>query len=222
MVPKELQDARETYQNAVQGTERLLRTMQGQGIFAVDSAESVVELVRAQLEVCDALMVPYLGGLTRAAGPAAVVLGPCILALRIGMELHLPRPEATRLGTAALLHELGGRGEAAGRRGLDELAERARARGSAHADVAEVVLRGGDILKTARRGLAEAPRVEVPAQVMAAAIAYHRLARDGGPDDRAWPPACLKDFLRRYRSSFPDTVLRALIRVLATLPLGSL
>ena len=49
--------------------------------------ESVVEALLAQLEISDALMVPFLSTMTGVSSPAAGTIGPCVLSLRIGIEL---------------------------------------------------------------------------------------------------------------------------------------
>lgn len=204
MVPKELQDARETYQGAISATEGLLRMLRGEGVLAVESAESVVEALLAQLEVSDALMVPFLSTMTGVSSPAAETIGPCILSLRIGMELDYPRPELGGLGLSALLYDIGRarapRGSDATRirRGVEEQVRLLRQRGPAYAEVAEHV------------------------HVVRLATTDHSLARRRGTDDRSWPPARLKQILQRQRARFPDRILKALIRVLATLPLGGL
>ena len=228
MVPKELQDARETYKGALLGIERLQRTMQGQGVFAVDSAEGVVEQLLAQLEVSDALMVPCLGAMTPAASAAATALGPCVLALRIGMELDHSRQEVARLGLASLLLDLARgrvtseRDSGALRRSGEALAKLTRDRGAAYADVADLVRRSAEVVQ-GWAGTNEGSRdVAAPVHIVTMASAYHELARGRGADERSWPSACLKDFIRGQRARFPDTMLKILIRVLTSLPVGSL
>jgi hypothetical protein len=228
MVPKELEDACEAYQGALASTEPLLRARRRDDVFAVERAESVVEALRTQLEVSDALLVPFLSTLTTGSGPAAEAIGPCILSLRLAMELDYPSPDVSRLGLAALAHEIG-RARApkesdvsAIRRGVEEQAQLVRQCGPAYADVANLVRRTPDSLNEAAPA-AETPRpLEEAAHVIGLATIYHSLARQRGTDPRAWPPACLKEVLRRQRARFPDRILKALIRVLTTLPLGGL
>jgi hypothetical protein len=192
IVPKELHDALETYSGALAGTERLLRTLRGDGLFAVESAESIVEALLAQLEVNDALVAPFLGARGRASSPAADAVGLCILSLLIGIQLDYPRPVLGRLGLSALLGAIG------------------RARGP----------RGSDATESAPAS-ARGRTSEEHTHVVGLATAYHSLTRQRA-DDRAWPPADLKELLQRQRARFPDRLLKALIRVLTTLPLGAL
>jgi hypothetical protein len=225
MVPKELVDARETYQGAVESTAPLLRARRRDDVFAVETAESVVEGLLAQLEVSDALLVPFLSALAGGASPAADALGPCILSARIALELDYPRAELSRLGLAALAHEIGRArvpkdGDATTvRRGVEEQAQLLRQCGPGYAEVADLVRRAHDSLSEAT---ADAPRAgDEAAHVIALATLYHGLAHQRGTE-HAWPPARLKEILRRQRARFPDRILKSLIRVLTTLPLGGL
>jgi hypothetical protein len=225
MVPKELVDARETYQGAVASTGPLLRARRRDDVFAVENAESVVEAVLEQLEVSDALLVPFLSALTGASNPAAEALGPCILAVRIAIELECPRAEVSRLGLAALAHEIGrarvpkDSDASTLRRAVEEQAQLVRQCGPAYGDVADLVKRAHDTL-TETAPVSEPSRpLGDPAYVIGLATIYHGLAHQRGTE-HAWPPERLKAILRAQRARFPDRILKALIRVLTTLPLG--
>jgi hypothetical protein len=227
MVPKELADARETYQGAVASTAPLLRARRRDDVFAVESAESVVEAVLEQLEVSDALLVPFLSTLTGASTPPAEALGPCILAVRIALELEYPRAEVSRLGLAALAHEIGcarvpkDSDASTRRRAVEEQAQVVRQCGPAYADVADLVRRTHDTLNEAAPVSEPSRPLGDPAHVIGLATIYHGLAHQRGTE-HAWPPERLKAILRAQRARFPDRVLKALIRVLTTLPLGGL
>jgi len=230
MVPKELQDARETYDAAIAATERILRTLRGEGVFTVESAESVVEALLAQLEISDALMVPFLSTITGVSSPAAETIGPCVLSLRIGMELDGPRPELGRLGLSALLYDIGRAGVSKGsdataiRRGVEEQIQLLRQRGPSYAKVADLVLRTHDGPNESGPAAGKYRTVDEHVHVISLAATYHSLARQRGTRERSWPPAGLKEILQRQRGRgrFPDKILKALIGVLATLPLGGL
>jgi hypothetical protein len=229
MVPKELMEAREAFQVAVEGAEEVLRAIRTDGRLCVETAESVVEALLAQLDVSDALVVRFLSTVSGPSSLAAEAVSTGILALRIGLELGYPRHELVRLGLAVLAYE-GGRarvptrnGDAgASKRGVEESAELLRRLGPAYADVADLVLRvhegvnGSDAVATRDRGRGE------HAQVIALATTYRSLARQRGAGGRSWPPAPLKELLQRQRARFADRLLKVLIRVLATLPVGGL
>jgi hypothetical protein len=221
MVPKALVDARETYQSAVASTGPLLRARRRDDVFAVESAEWVVEAVLEQLEVSDALLVPFLSASAGGSSPAADALGPCILSMRIALDLDYARPDTSRLGLAALAHEIGRArvprdGDAiAVRRAVEDQAQLVRQCGAAYAEVADLVRRAHESL-----GEATAARAgDEAAHVIALAALYHGLAHQSGAE-HAWPPARLKEILRRQRARFPDRLLKSLIRVLTTVPLG--
>jgi hypothetical protein len=225
MVPKELMDARETYQGAVASTGPLLRARRRDDVFAVESAESVVEALLEQLEVSDALLVPFLGTLTGAANPAAETIGPCILSVRIAIELEYPRAEVSRLGLAALAHEIGrarvpkDSDASTVRRAVEEQAQLVRQCGPDYGDVADLVRRSHDTLSEAA---SESSRpLGDSAHIIGLVTLYHGLAHQRGTE-HAWPPERLKAILRAQRARFPDRILKALIRVLTTLPLGGL
>jgi hypothetical protein len=228
MVPKELVDARETYQAAVASTGPLLRARRRDDVFAVESAESVVEALLEQLEVSDALLVPLLSTLTGGgSNPAAETIGPCVLSLRIAIELEYPRTEVSRLGLAALAHEIGRArvqresDASTVRRAVEDQVQLVRQCGPAYADVADLVRRTHDTLSEAAPG-SELPRtLGEAAHVIGLATIYHGLAHQRGTE-HAWPPARLKAILRAERARFPDRILKSLIRVLTTLPLGGL
>ncbi len=228
MVPKELEDAREAYQGAIASTDRLLRTLRSDGVFAVESAESVVGVLLAQLQANDALMVPFFSTTSRAPSLAADTIGPCILSLRIGMGLDGPAPDLARLGLAALVHDLGRaralrEGDAAAiRRGVEAQVQLLRQRGPAYTELADLVVRIHDGLNESGPAGETGRPIGEPAHVVGLATTYHDLARQPGNDERAWPPMRLKEILRRQRSRFPDRILKALIRVLTSLPLGGL
>lgn len=228
MVPKELQDARETYDGAIAATGRILRTLRGEGAFTVESAESVVEALLAQLEISDALMVPFLSTMTGVSSPAAETIGPCVLSLRIGMELDDPRPELGRLGLSALLYDIGRAGVSKGsdataiRRGVEEQVQLSRQRGPCYAEVADLVLRTHDGPNESGPAAGKYRTVDEHVHVITLAATYHSLARQRGTRERSWPPAGLKEILQRQRGHFPDKILKALIGVLATLPVGGL
>jgi hypothetical protein len=224
MVPKELQDARETYQGAVAAAEKLLRAPRGDGP-AVSGVEALAETLLAALRVNDALMVPLLTTMAGSSSAAAEAIGPGILALRLGLELGRPARDLERLGLATLLHEIGrarhGRGEvpAALRRSLEEQVQPLRQRGPFHVEVADLVLRAHDGLSAS----AAAPAADGDlGAVVRMAVTAHGLASQGSAEGRAWPPRSLKEILRRERARFPDAILKALIGVLTMLPLGSL
>jgi hypothetical protein len=227
MVPKELVDARETYQGAVASTGPLLRARRRDDVFAVESAESVVEAVLEQLEVSDALLVPFLGALTGASTAAGDAIGPCILAVRVAIELEYPRVEVSRLGLAALAHEIGrarvprDSDATTVRRAVEEQAQLMRQCSPAFADVADLVRRTHDLLGEAAPASEPSRPLGDPAHVIGLATLYHGLAHQRGTE-HAWPPERLKAILRAQRARFPDRVLKALIRVLTTLPLGGL
>ena len=230
MVPKELQEARATFQAAVTNTEDVLRVLRGQGTLCVETAESVVEALLSQLEVSDALIVPFLSTVTGPSNLAAEAVNACILSLRVGMELGYSRHELGKLGLAILAYQIGrartstrGDDAAASRRGVEESADLLRRRGPAYLEVASLVLQAHERLNGSGRATANDRGVSEHADVIGLATTYRTLAQQRGAGGRSWPPEPLKELLlQRQPARFPDRILKVFIRVLVNLPVGGL
>lgn len=169
----------DTRAKAVEGTEALLASGTGR-------VEGIIEMLIAELESSDALLVPLLGGDARATGAADVAVNVAILALRIGMNLQCSQLELAELGRAALLH--------------------ASARGARHGR------------PDARRNGTS----EIRAQVIALAASYDALSRQQPSGPREWPPAAVKELLRRERAHVPNAVLKAAVEMLVSFPISGL
>ena len=58
------------------------------------------------------------------------------------------------------------------------------------------------------------------AKIVAVAATYAHLSRQLPAGRRTWPPAAVKEILRRGRARFPDTILKALIQISVQFPIG--
>ena len=56
--------------------------------------------------------------------------------------------------------------------------------------------------------------------VVAVAATYAHLSRQLPAGRRTWPPAAVKEILRRGRARFPDAILKALIQISVQFPVG--
>jgi len=153
-----------------------------------------------------------------ATGAAADERGP----LAIGAKLRYPQPELIDLGLVALLHDVGRRNAAPGHAGRESGAMLTRGFGSAYARVAGLVAQaeqhrhdpGGD----SGQGVAVPPL----AQIVALAATYESIARQQPSGPSTWPPAAVKELIRRERARMADAILKAAIEVLVALPVGGL
>jgi hypothetical protein len=202
----------EIFRRTIAETETAFTALQ-HGAGAEERLSAVVEAVIGHLKSDDALLVPVLGsrpGWWSRAQSAAVTM---IVALRIGTELDYTHPELAHVGQVALLYELA----AAPRAGGDDGIRLVRTLGGAYAAVVDMVVQVRDYLKAgAGRDAPGDPDV----QIVAVAATYAQLSRDLPVTRRTWPPAAVKEILRRERTRFPDVVLKALIQFSVQFPVG--
>lgn len=206
---REGHQAREVLDAAVASTEDVLRSLRERGVLSVGAVEGLIVTLLEHLEVSDALLAPLLAARERASGPARQAVHVAVLSLRIGTELGWPRADRCEAARTALLHQAG-----------DEGLRVVRASGSSYARVAMLVRQVRERLTSAAR--AAAGPDDDPVHVVALAAAYEAAAALPTPRPNAWPPEALKEVLRHHRTRFPDTILKALIRITSTFPLGAL
>ena len=202
----------ETFRRIVAETETAFAVLRQARPGADERVNEIVESVIRELKSSDALLVPVLGARPGAwsAGHTAVIVA--IVALRIGMDLDYTHPQLTRLGLAALLHEIGASD------GLRIF----RALGPAYLPVAEVVRRAHEEASASGGDGGDAGRASHDAQVVAVAATYAHLSRQQPGGQRAWPPFAVKEILRRGRARFPDAILKSLIHLSVQFPVGGL
>jgi hypothetical protein len=196
----------DTFRRAIAETEVAFTAVQQHGAGAEERASAVVEALVSHLKSGDGLLVPVLGSRPSAWSRAQTAVVIAIVALRIGMELDYTHPELTHLGQAALLFELA----VASRPGAEDGVRLIRALGPACASVANTVLEARE------RGAPADP----DAQIVAVAATYAHLSRELPAARRTWPPAAVKEILRRERARFGDAVLKALIHISVQFPVG--
>jgi hypothetical protein len=200
----------DTFRRAVADTESVYATLQGQGSGAEERVFAVVETVISDLKSGDDLLLPVLGGRPGAWSRAHTAVVVAVVALRIAMELDYTHPELADVGQAALLYELTARAE--------DGVKLVRALGPSCAGVADTVLAARESLKS---GSSRGAPADPDAQIVALAASYAHLSRELPIARRTWPPAAVKEILRRERARFPDVVLKALIQISVQFPVGS-
>ncbi|MFQ5898979.1 MAG: response regulator [Candidatus Methylomirabilia bacterium] len=238
-VEADLDAAREAFHRALAIVEEIFESVRAYAPFSIDKVAGAVAILLQNLEISDALLAPFIGTDGGSMSPAQEVVNVCILSEKIGIELDYPPDELHELGLAAFLHGVGmarlpkeldertGPLSRAGRVALnrcpEEGAEIVRGLGARYAQVADVVLQVRERMDGSGypRGL-RGEEIHPHAQVVGVADLYESLVRHRPFRERFWPPQALAAILPRERASFPDRILKALIRVVATVPLGSL
>ena len=206
-------NAVDPFRQAVTETEAIFTAVQ-HGVGADERTGAVIETMISQLKSGDALLLPVLGSRPGGWSRAHTAVVIAVVALRIGMELDYTHPELTHLGQVALLYELGAAPRAGGEDGLRLI----RALGPAYAEVADLVLQVREHVKSPDNGR-DAPG-DPDAQIVAVAATYAYLSRELPAARRAWPPAAVKEILRRERARFPGAILKALIHISVQFPVG--
>lgn len=224
---------------AVESIEAICRAVRSQTSFTLSHAEEAVDALCQNLQLTDALLVPFFGAGRYPASPGQEAANVCILSLKIGMELGYPAGELRQLGLAALLQDIGmarlpeellassGPLSAAERAALRQGPEKgARLLGEVGLQyhwLAEVLLQVHERRDGSGypRGLQGEEILEC-AQIVGLADVYESLVHHRPFRGCLGPVGALKEILHRERAAFPDRILKALIRGLTTFPVGSL
>jgi HD-GYP domain-containing protein (c-di-GMP phosphodiesterase class II) len=184
----------DTFRRAVASAETAFRALRSDVAGSIERLEDVVESLIGHLKSSDSLLIPLLTGVTAPPRSAHAAVHVTILSLRIGLELRYSHPELSRLGQVAMLRDLGGSGRSPAGAGQD-------ARGP--------------------HGPREARAQEI-VEIVDLAATFVRLSREQPTGARAWPPAAVKETLRQARARVPDTILKALIQIAVSFPVGGL
>jgi hypothetical protein len=203
----------ETLRGAVVATEAAFRALQIDSPAAIARVEVVVESLIVNLKTSDSLLIPLLSGGAAGSGAAHTAVDVTILSLRMGMELRYAHPELSQLGLVAMLHNAGRSGTPVARLGLA---------GPAYAQVAHVVAHAQELVDGRAPAGRRGARAHEHAEIVALAALYESLSRQQPTGPRAWPPVAVKEILRRARARFADEVLKALIQITVSFPVGGL
>ena len=235
-VSKDLLESKQAFHRAVAIMEEVYQSVRARDSFPIAKVEMAMDALVQNLEISDALLVPFLNAGGHPVSPAKEVVSVCILSVKIGMQLHYSPDELPKLGLAALLHDIGitripkraleragsSVGEQAALKRLpEEGAQLIRGLGSSYARLAEVVLQVHERTDGSGypMGLRE-EKIHEHAQIVGLADVYQSLVHYPPLRPHVWPPPALKEILQRERTRFPDRLLKALIQVLAALPVG--
>ncbi|MFQ5828905.1 MAG: HD-GYP domain-containing protein [Candidatus Methylomirabilia bacterium] len=236
---KPLDDAKQAFHHAVAIMDGIYQSVRGQAPFSIAKAEEGRDILLGSLESSDALLLPFFSGADRSLGLAREAVNVCIVSVRLGVELDYSPDELGDLGLAALFHCVGMARlpteliERTGplsqaeqitlKRHPEEAARVIQGLGPGYAWLAEVVLQvheraDGSGYPAGLKGR----EIHEHAQLIGITDIYESLVHHRPFRRRFWPPEALKEILQRERTSFPDRVLKALIRVMAAFPIGCL
>lgn len=232
---KDLHAADHLIHRAVGLIEEITQAVRANASVSIANAQEAVESLLQSLETSDALLAAFFSAGGPSPSPAREAVNVCTLAVRIGLQLGYAPEKLRKLGLAAFLWEAGMAGAPAqlgGKRGELMPPERAilentqrqyakliQKQGPEYAWLAELFERRYEKVKEPHAP--ESEREEYAAIIHLAEIAerlvHHRPFRPGvGTLD------ALKKILMDERTTFPDRLLKALIRILSTFPVGSL
>jgi hypothetical protein len=222
------------FQTAVERIRQSL-AVRAQAPVSIAQAGDAVDLLLQSLETSDALLSSFFGAGDGAANPARRAVNVCILALKMGLELGYAAEELRALGLAALLCDVGtGLVPPEMLNHADPLTAKDRSALREHQIEGAAQLQKlapefrwlGEVIRR-RYENPDGPhhpenRFEEYAAIIHLAEVYKSLVHPRAPRKRAAPLEALKEILQRHRATFPDRILKALIRAMSTFPVGSL
>jgi hypothetical protein len=202
---------------AVAVADELLRSVRARVVISGGVVEASLETLLASLRTSDVLLLPFFNPGGGPVEPAEKAVRVCALAMKIGMELTYPHERLLRLGMAASLHEAG-----VGRIHGDE-AKVVQSLGPRYAEVAGVLVTLRERTRgTGRSADVDETEIREHAHIAALAGLIENLVRRRPVQAGLGHSEAIKEVLKRERGTYPDKILKVLIRILATLPVGSL
>jgi len=212
----DLRTSRDVFQRAVAVTDRVLRALRARTSFSITVLEAPVEALLESLLRSDALLLPFFKPGEGAADSAETVVNVGVLSMKIGALLGYAHDALRELGLVALVHQAGARQTSGNDVQLVQgLTARYAAVAAALAYLRERTSRNGapDVVNAADRE----PALIVGLASIVEGLVRRRPARSGGGHSEI-----IKEVLERERGAYPDNVLKAAIRILASLPVGAL
>ena len=198
-------------QRAVAVMEAVLQSVRARTSFSVTTFEAILEALLESLQTSDVLLLPFFSPGGGSANPAPKAVNVCALSLKIGTHLNYAPDQVRKLGLAALLY-----GAGIGRTQKDE-APLVQGLGARHPGVTDVVVQ----LRERTDGVRHT-EIHEHAHIVFLAGLIESLTRRRPVRSGLCPSDAIKEVLQRERGTFPDKILKALIRILATLPVGCL
>jgi hypothetical protein len=214
---QDLRRANDAFHRAVAITDKVLRSLRARTSFSATVLEAPLEALLESVQTSDILLLPFFNPGGGSGDAAETVVNACVLAMKIGTLLSYTHDALLDLGVAALLHQAG----VARASGEDtQLVQGLKVR---YPGAAAVLAQ----LREHPNGAGATADVEdtdsrEPAHIVGLAGIIEGLVRRRPVRSGVGHAEIIKDVLKRERGTYPHQVLKALIRILATLPVGSL
>jgi hypothetical protein len=211
------QPSNDLFRRAVAITDEVLRSVRSRTSFPVTVLEAPLQALVESVQTSDVLLLPFFNPGGGSADPAEKAVNACVLSMKIGTQLNYAHDSSLELGLAALLYQIG-----VGRTSKDD-AQLVHGLRTRHAGAAAVLVQ----LRERTHGAGDAAHVEPTeigehAHIVALAGIIESLVRRGPVRSGLGHAEVIKEILKRERGTYPHKILTALIRILATLPVGSL
>lgn len=207
----DIRASEDVFHRAVAIMEEVLHSVRAGTSFPVTSLEAMLEALLESLQSSDVLLLPFFSPGGGSANPAPRAVNVCVLSLKLGTQLNYAPDQVRKLGLAALLYEAG-----IGRTQKDE-AKLVQGLGARYAGVTDVVVQLRE-----RTDRVRDTEIHEHAHIVFVAGLIESLTRRRPARSGLGPSEAIKEVLQRERGTFPDKILKALIRILATLPVGCL
>ncbi len=206
----------DVFRRAVAITDKILRSLHARSSFSVTLLEAPLETLLQSLLTSETLLLPFFRPEAGSADAAQTAVNVCVLSMKIGAQLGYARDALLELGLTALLHQAG-----VGRSSGDDL-QLVQGLKVRYAGAVTVL---GLLRERANRsgGAADGSDADgEPAHIVALASLIDGLVRRRPPRSDVGHSEIIKEILKRERGSYPHEVLKAAIRILASLPVGAL
>lgn len=233
--PENLVASNHVLETAVAITQEIHQAVRAHAPLPIAKAEQAVERLLESLAASDALLVPFFSGAGPTSSPAREAVNVCILSMKSGVELGYAHEQLRKLSLAALLCDIGMTrvpAQILGKQSALSSDERAvvenhqregpkllQPLGPEYRWLAEVVEKRYTKAEGARQAENE---TEEHAAIIHLADVYESLIHDRPFRSRLGSLEALKEILRQERKTFPDRILKALVRAMSAFPAGSL
>jgi hypothetical protein len=207
----------DAFDRAVETMHEVLASVRAGTSLSVTILEAPLGALLESLRTSDRLLLPFFTPRGGSADPAQRAVNVGVLSMKIATQLNYAHDALLKLGLTALLHEGG-----VGWTHKDE-PPRVQGLGGRYAGVSEVLVQLGERINGAGEA-SDAGSTEIRDHVHIVQLAglIENLVRRKPVRPGLGHSEAIKEILKHERGTYPDQILKALIRVLATLPVGSL
>jgi hypothetical protein len=213
----DLRPSDDAFHRAVAITNKVIRSLRARTSFSVTVLEAPLEALLESVQTSDVLLLPFFNSGGGSGDAAETAVNTCVLAMKMGTQLSYAHDALLELGLAAVLHQAGVA------RASGEEAQLVKALKVRYPGAAAVLAQ----LREYPNGAGFPADVEdtdsrEPAHIVGLAGIIEGLVRRRPVRSGVGHAEIIKEVLKRERGTYPHKVLTALIRILATLPVGSL